>query len=224
MLESKHMKRKLIMPETPATDLGRIVVEDVDVGGRTIKISKPATPEQLLDLKSVEEAYALDEYMPYWATIWPVAVQLSSAILRETFPPGARAIEIGCGLGLPGIAALMAGLDVTFSDYDETAVRFAGENARLNGFSRYTLLPMDWRHPTSERFDVVIASDLVYEARLVEPIAEVLDKLIAPGGRILLADQNRAYADKLQAELRRRGFLLALEPFGIGTIYRIERA
>lgn len=217
------MKRKLIMPETPASDLGRIVVEDVSVGGRTIKISKPATPEQLLDLKSVEEAYRLDEYMPYWPTIWPVAIQLSSVILRETFPPGGRAIEIGCGLGLPGIAALMAGLSVTFSDYDETAVRFAGENARLNGFTRFQLLPMDWRHPTPERFDVVIASDLVYEARLVEPIVEVLDHLLAPGGLILLADQNRAYADKLQAELRRRGFVLALEPFGIGTIYRIRR-
>ena len=211
------------MPETSAADLGSLVVEEFVIAGRTIKISKPAAPEALLDLKSVEQAYDIDEYMPYWATIWPVAVRLSAAILHEPFPPGARAIEIGCGLGLPGIAGLMAGLEVTFSDYDETAVRLAGENARLNGFERFSLLAMDWRDPTQEQFDVVIASDLVYEARLVEPILAVLDRLLAPQGLILLADQNRAYADRLQQGLRRRGFQLALESFGIGTIYRIRR-
>lgn len=217
------MTPKLIMPETSAADLGPIVVEDVAVHDRIIKILKPAAPEALLDLKSVEDAYALDEYMPYWATIWPVAVHLAAAILKQPFKPGARAIELGCGLGLPGVAALMAGLDVTFSDYDTTAVRFAGETARLNGFERFTLQPMDWRDPITERFEVVIASDLVYEARLVEPIIQVLDQLLTPDGLILLADQNRAYADRLQDGLRQRGFVLALESVGIGTIYRIHR-
>lgn len=217
------MQRKLIMPETDAADLGPIVVDEIQVGTQQIKIMRPAAPERLLDLKSVEEAYAVDEYMPYWATIWPVSIHLANVILRETFKPNLRAIEIGCGLGIPGVAALKAGLEVTFSDYDETAVRFAGENARLNGLNHFKLLPMDWRDPVAERFDVVLASDLIYEARLVEPIVEALDRLLTKDGLILLADQNRAYAQEFQQKIRAQGFNVEPLAFERGTVYRIKR-
>lgn len=218
------MSCKLIMPETAAADLGPIITEEIAVGSRVFKILRPAAPERLLDLQAVEEAYAVDEYMPYWATIWPVSIKLADVILAQAFAPGSRAIEIGCGLGLPGLAALMAGLEVTFSDYDQTAVRFAGENARLNGFKDFKLLPMDWRDPITERYDVVIASDLIYEARLVDPIVVALDALLADHGLILLADQNRAYAKDFQQKMQARGFVLVTEPFERGTIYHIRRS
>ena len=52
------------------------------------------------------------------------AVKRSGAVLQ-------RALEVGCGLGLPGIVALSMGLQVTFSDYDACALRFAADEARL---------------------------------------------------------------------------------------------
>ena len=48
--------------------------------------------------------------MPYWADLWPAARMLAKAIVRERWPAGLHALEIGCGLGLPGIAALAMGL------------------------------------------------------------------------------------------------------------------
>ena len=99
---------------------------------------------------------------------------LAKAIIRERwdqYPRPVRVLEVGCGLGLAGIACLARGLTVTFSDVDETALSFAAANARLNGFTDgFRTIPLDFRAPPEgERYPVVIGSDLMYEARLVEP-------------------------------------------------------
>src|SRR6516165_7900849 len=138
------------MPVTPLDALGPVVREQVIVEERTFVISRPSESDRLLDHPSVRSAFAADEYMPYWADLWPAARMLAKAILRETWPPGLHALEVGCGLGLPGITALAMGLRVTFSDYDATALRFAADNARANGFHSFDTLQMDWRYPPDD--------------------------------------------------------------------------
>src|SRR5437879_4526309 len=125
------------MPETPWEALGKSVREEVILEGHTFLIDRPTESDRLLDHPAIQAAFTQDEYMPYWADLWPAARMLAKAILREPWQPGLEALEIGCGLGLPGIAALARGLHVTFSDYDLTALRFAAGNARLNGFSDF---------------------------------------------------------------------------------------
>src|SRR5262249_45371048 len=137
-------------------------------------------------------AFAADEYLPYWADLWPAARMLAKAILREPFTPGLSALEVGCGLGLPGVAALSRGLRVTFSDYDATALRFAADNARLNGFDNFELLQIDWRPPPANaRFPVVLASDLIYELRNVAPLVNLVKHVLQPDGVCLMTDQDR---------------------------------
>ncbi len=103
-----------------------------------------------MDEPAVLEAFKTDEYMPYWADLWPAARMLAKVIMQENWTPGTPALEVGCGLGLPGIAALARGLQVTFSDYDPCALRFSGDNARLNGFDNFTIMQLDWRHPPDD--------------------------------------------------------------------------
>src|SRR5947209_18597025 len=130
-------------PEVVLQQLGPLTREKVIIEERTYLIDRPAQSDRLLDHPAVHEAFDRDEYMPYWADLWPAARMLAKAILREPWTPGTEALEIGCGLGLPGIAALASGLHVTFSDYDATALRFAGMNAQANGFGGFRLLQMD---------------------------------------------------------------------------------
>src|SRR5437667_4558749 len=137
--------------ELPEEALGPIARETVIVEGREFLIDRPSESDRLLDHPAVRSAFAVDEYLPYWADLWPASRMLAKAILREPWAPGLEVLEIGCGLGLPGIAALAVGLRVTFSDYDATALRFARDNARLNGFEDFRLLPLDWRHPPDEQ-------------------------------------------------------------------------
>lgn len=226
------MKPKFLMPEMAAGDVGPVTIETLRFGRHELKLARPAKPEQLLDLATVSDAYEKDEYMPYWAALWPVAKHLAREILEQTWPSGLRGLELGCGLGLPGVAALKAGIAVTFSDYDATALRFAAESARLNGCPDFKLLMLDWRDPPPETYDVIIASDLTYEERNIEPLVALFKRVLAEDGVVLLADQNRRFADLLTRTLTKNGFVYEAAAFAPspedgyevpGTVYRIRR-
>src|SRR5438067_2030616 len=135
------------LSELPAEALGPLVRQTVIVEGREYLIERPDESDRLLDHPAVRSAFAADEYLPYWADLWPASRMLAKAILRESWPPGLEALEIGCGLGLPGVAALACGLRVIFSDYDPTALEFAARNARLNKLANFRVLRLDWNAP-----------------------------------------------------------------------------
>jgi predicted nicotinamide N-methyase len=223
------------LPATPPDAIPGVVREKIILGTHTFLIEKPGGSDDLLTHPAVRAAFAADEYLPYWADLWPAARMLAKAVLAEPWPAGLTALEVGCGLGLPGVAALARGLRVIFSDYDATAVQFAANNARLNGFTDFTERPFDWRDPPADLrvdVDVVLASDLTYEARHVEPLVALVERVLAPGGLCLWTDQDRPPMAALRAALDRLGWPVEMkvaragEPGGQrykGTLYRIRR-
>jgi predicted nicotinamide N-methyase len=219
------------LPETPWEALGELQRDEVLLEGRSFLIRRPADYDMLLDHPAVRAALAAADYLPYWAELWPAARMLAKFLLKHSWPARLHAIEIGCGLGLPGIAALACGMRVTFTDYDATAVRLAAENARLNGFTAFTSTVLDWRHPPAGlQAAVLLASDLIYEARNVEPLVDLIARLLAPGGVCLLTDQDRVPRALLRQTLAERALpfttraLRAGQPGETrykGTLYRI---
>jgi predicted nicotinamide N-methyase len=195
-----------VMSETPDEHVGPTVVEEVVLAGKTLRYVRPKSPEQLLDLESVAQAYDEDQYMPYWAALWPVSYYLGETILARTWPPGIKAIELGCGLAVAGLAGLLAGMDVTFTDYDETALRFVQLSCAANGLPKARTIALDWRCPLDEQFNVILASDVVYEERSIEPIVQLIQAMLAPGGVVLLADQDRVHINQFLATLTGSGF------------------
>jgi predicted nicotinamide N-methyase len=219
------------MPETPRDALGELIYDKVIVEERVYRIARPGNSDGLLDHPAVRSAFAADEYMPYWADLWPAARMLAKHLVRQPLPPGTRTLEVGCGLGLPGIVALSLGLKVTFSDYDATALHFAAQNARANGMSDFELLQMDWRFPPDGlQFPLILASDLIYEMRNVPPLVGLIKRMLEPGGVCLLTDQDRVPSHVLRETLAAEGLpfttqvMRAGEPGGRrlkGTLYRI---
>ena len=213
--------------------LGPVIQERVIVEGAEFLIGRPEHSDRLLDEPAVLAAFETDEYMPYWADLWPAARMLAKVIMQETWTPGTPALEVGCGLGLPGIVALSKGLRVTFSDYDPCALRFSADNARLNGFSEFDVMQLDWRHPPDIlKVPLIFASDLIYELRNVIPLIEFIKNVLLPGGVCLLTDQDRIPSQVLRKTLDEERLayatqiLRAGEPGGRrlkGTLYRITR-
>ena len=66
----------------------------ITVAGVRLELLRPASPEALID----EEAFVDDEFLPYWAELWPAARALADALPDVR---GLRVVELGCGLGLP---------------------------------------------------------------------------------------------------------------------------
>jgi len=222
----------------PRSAIVGVARELVILEGQTFLMDVPRDSDKLLDHPDVEKFNQQDEYMPYWADIWPSARMLGKAILREDWTRYAaidgtlpEALEIGCGLGLPGIVALKMGLRVTFSDYDILAMEYAAANAKINGFRNYRTLPVDWRSPPDDlKVGVVLASDVIYEARNIDPLLNCLRRVLLPGGFCLMADQDRNPSALLKERLTAEGFAFTTEttragepggPRVKGTIYRI---
>lgn len=211
---------------------GPVVESLVRVAGRSIKLVRPVEPDRLLDAPEVVAWNAEDDYMPYWAYLWPGAILLGEAVAALGPTPGTEALEIGCGLGLSGLVAVGMGLRVRFTDQDRTAFRFIEASARANGFdpALYSTALLDWRSPPDERYPLILGADVTYEKRLVPLVAGVLAKMLASDGLALISDPNRASAEGLGETVRSLG--LATEAVAVegdfeglgpvrGTIHRV---
>lgn len=218
---------------TPADALGTLVHKAVTVGKKTFKITYPGDADRLLDHPSTHLAFNTDEYMPYWAELWPSAQMLGEALLQQVWPTGATALEIGCGVGLPGIVALSLGMHVIFSDYDATAVEFAAKNALDNGFDDFETLPLDWRVPPDMQVPLMLAADVIYEERNIPPLIGFIQTVLAPGGICLLSDPDRSTRGGFCYALRQAKLTFTQQPTVAdgpegrqvkGTVYRIARS
>jgi predicted nicotinamide N-methyase len=177
-----------------------LVAEVVPLGdGEALEVLRPRDPEALLD----EHAFADDEFLPYWAELWPSGVALARAVAGRALR-GARVVELGCGLGLPSIAAARAGGRVLATDWSAAALAATERNAAHNG-ARVETLACSWSapEPLLERapFDLVLAADVLYERRDVDPLLALLPRL-AP--ETLLADPGRSPAGDFLARARSR--------------------
>ena len=221
-----------IVPVLPARMIEPNSVETIEFGSVSLQVAKPANIEQLLDSSEIKERFDESAYMPYWANIWPVSRSLATKIIKYRWPRKLSVIEIGCGLGLAGLAALAAGHDVTFSDYDASALSYARKNSILNGFNAAKFLELNWKNPLAEKFDVIIGADLTWDQELVPHLINVFDVMLKPDGLIWLADQNRLNQDDFRGRLSGIGMKMSVEPLELdpswgwdiaGSFYEIRR-
>jgi predicted nicotinamide N-methyase len=139
------------------------------VGEVELTLLRPESPEALID----EQAFEDDEFLPYWAELWPAALALAEALPDVR---GMRVVELGCGLGVPSLAAAARGAQVTATDWAPDAIDLLRRNAERNGVHLQAEV-RDWREPWHERFDLALAADVLYERRNVEPLVERLTQL-----------------------------------------------
>jgi predicted nicotinamide N-methyase len=169
----------------------RTTVQEAAIGDRTYSILKPANADDLIK----EEDFVKDERLPYWADVWPSSIVLAERLL-ELEGAGRSALELGCGVGLSTLAATSAGFDVLSTDYYEDALDVTRANVfrNLGKFARTR--HVDWRHLPDDlgTFDLVFASDVLYEKEYAELLPLILGRVLAPDGMALIADPGRVAA------------------------------
>jgi len=185
---------------------------EVTIGSHRFQLFTPTDPDALLEhLEAPETATQPHLADPYWAKLWPAAPLLAEAIVRNPPRRGTKVLELGCGSGLVGIAALACGLEVTFSDYVPLAVDLALENARRNGFLNAKGLVLDWRSPDDEEtFPFIVAADVTYDRTNIDALLNVLDKRLATGGEAWLGDAGRGPAAEFFERALSRGWRASL--------------
>jgi predicted nicotinamide N-methyase len=140
-------------------------------------------------------------------------VALARSLAREDLV-GLRAIELGCGVGLPTIAALDRGAQVLATDHNEAALDFAAYNASEELAREPGTALLDWFSPRLDGlgpFDLVFAADVLYERRNAPALADLVPRLLAPGGEAIFADPRRPPAPSFLETMRVRGFQVFTE-------------
>ena len=175
------------------------MIEEVVVfDGWELVVERPHDVEALLDAERFERE---DEFLPYWAEVWPAGLALARALDRRSLG-GRRVVELGCGgLALPSIAAALAGARVLATDWAPDALELARSNAARNG-AKIDVAQVSWGAPDAlvERapWDLVLAADVLYERRNLDVLVPLLDAL---GGEVWLADPGRPPLDDFLARV-----------------------
>jgi len=183
------------------------------VAGLELRLLRPPDAEALID----EDAFAREEFLPYWAELWPAGPALAEALPAAL--RGRRVVELGCGLGLPSLVAAARGARVLATDWSLDALELLRLNAERNGIALETAHAR-WDEPepllAAAPWDLVLASDVLYEQRNVPQLLALLPRL---GASVLLAEPGRPPA---QAFFREAGASWEVEEAG-DRVYRLTR-
>jgi predicted nicotinamide N-methyase len=175
-----------------------------------LTIRRPKDFDRLLEMAAPDP----EQNLPYWAELWPSGIALAAKIARE---PGAlsgkRVLELGCGLGVTAIAALRAGAELLVTDYAQAALDLCALNSLDEAGKEPAAMRLNWRDPSDqfllvvgEGFPIVLAADVLYERRDVEPLLGLVDRIVAPGGELWLAEPGRAPAASFSEAIVTRGW------------------
>jgi predicted nicotinamide N-methyase len=165
------------------------VEENVELAGHPLTLVRPASADELID----EEAFDEEEFLPYWAELWPSGQALAAAVEALDLR-GSRVLELGAGLGLPSLAAALGGAHVLATDWAEDAVELLRLNAGRNRVE-LRIEQVRWDEPQTllaeAPWALVLGADLLYERRNADQLLELLPRL---GADVLLADPGRPFA------------------------------
>jgi predicted nicotinamide N-methyase len=158
---------------------------------------------------------------PYWSILWRSGVALARELERVPLM-GRRVVELGCGLGLPSMAAARAGAIVLATDSDADALDLVQRNARQNGIELETLA-VEWEDPADlmdrAPFDLVLGADVLYERPSVAWLLDLLPRL-AP--QAVIADPARPAAGPFFEEAEKRGWGVETTERGVVKLHRLR--
>jgi predicted nicotinamide N-methyase len=184
----------------------------VAVGGGAVALWQVDDLERHVDRRALLAAADAPE-PPYWAYLWSGARVLADAVPAG----GGRAVELGCGLGLPGLVAARRGARVTFVDRERAPLAFVRASALANDVGTADLVAADLTTGTLHAaFDLVLLAELLYDRAAFPAVARAIAAALAPGGLALLADGARIDTRAFYPELGTLGLRLDT------TTHRVE--
>jgi predicted nicotinamide N-methyase len=182
-------------------------------------VSYPITKRlsiSLIELRNVQPYFSRYPYCganAFWYLVWPASLALSRHVAKA-FPveywQGKRVLVIGCGVGLESVTLAKLGAEVTALDHVPEALQLVQRNCQQNALPPVRTLWHCWWDANSTQqlgqYDVVIGSDVLYEAADGVRLQKLLTITLKSGGMGFFADPQRASAQAFLARLESSGF------------------
>lgn len=177
------------------------LVDIAGLPGRSLRLLRVQDLASRLDRDALLRDDAVPE-PPYWAHLWPGARALARLVVDSaTDFRGRWVVELGCGLGLPGLAAARCGARVVLSDRNLETVAFAQDNLRRNRLDGH-VAAMDWdASAVRGRFSFCLAADVTYDPESHARLLGFARCHLAPAGELWIAESVRAEERALPARM-----------------------
>jgi predicted nicotinamide N-methyase len=189
------------------------IIRTLRLGGQDFRIRSLSDLQQFADPDHQAERIGISSAQwSLFGHVWPSGRLLAEAM--ATFDiAGKRILEIGCGLGLASLVLQRRGADIVASDHHPLTEPFLTYNAALNNLAAVPYRLLRWDAPSASlgRFDVVIASDVLYERQHAALLAALLQRLTQPGAEILITDPGRGNSAPFTRALAEQGFEVSEE-------------
>lgn len=158
----------------------------IDLGNLELKIKVISNSEKILTEAMTEEE------TPLWVELWPSALALSRLLWEGSSLTGKSVLELGAGLGLPGVVAGLKGANVLQTDYIPEPLKIAEQTAQMNNVPGIRTAVADWRNfKINECFDLIIGSDIMYHPDLNPYLKKIFKSNLKTGGQVIMADAGR---------------------------------
>ena len=159
---------------------------------------------------------------PLFGLLWPSSLYLALELAHRAHEKKDETVlEIGCGLAVPSLVYHRLGGSITASDCHPMTRSFLHDNLRLNAIAA----DLPYRHgrwgadPTTayeaatyslltERYDLVVGSDLLYERGVPPLLAQFIAKHTQPCGEAWIIDANRGFRPAFTRHMAEHGFTL----------------
>ncbi len=167
----------------------KVAFEPLTVKQHRLNLLKCIDLEQMLDGK---DPLKNPSDFPAWIRLWEAAIILADFFAGQNPEKGTTLLELGGGLGAPGIVAAAAGYDVTLTDYEERILNFQRINVAASNVSGVDVRMLDWLKPVDlGQFDIITGAEILYREEFFEPLLAIFTSALKPGGTIFLAHDAR---------------------------------
>lgn len=183
------------------------------IGGHTYRLRVLSDTQQFADPDGHSARVGISSAQwSLFGQVWPAGRLLAQSMQRFDIQ-GKRILELGCGIGLASLVLQRRGADVVASDAHPLAEVFLAYNAALNGLPalHYRQVRWDAPLPALGRFDVIIASDVLYERGSAELLATVVERHAQPAAEVLVTDPGRGNSARFSRMLAAQAFELEAE-------------
>jgi predicted nicotinamide N-methyase len=176
-----------------AQELYQKITEQYKVGFESLKLAEDLHLH-LLKITDLEQVLAGKDPLknpsefPFWIRLWEAAIVLSRFMVNLSPAPGTSVLELGAGLGAPGLAAAALGCSVTLSDYEEMILDFERVSAAASGLDNVRFEMLDWLNPPKmERYDIILGAEILFREEFFEPLLAILRHALKPDGVVYMA-------------------------------------
>jgi predicted nicotinamide N-methyase len=192
-----------------------------EVGASRLTFTQIKDPDRVLD-EVVEECDRIEKttgvrlqdplHLPYWAELWDSGAGVGAYLLEQEAGgmclAGRSVLDLGCGMGLSGAVCAALGAQVLLADLEAAPLLFARLNSLPWG-ERVRVRRLDWqRDRLSERFDVIVGADILYERKQWEFLDAFWRTHLVEGGQIILGEPGRMTGDTFLEWAPQRGWAL----------------